>query len=214
MTARQREKMVVIALDQGHLALEGVFVAAASDVAGGAVLAPPHPLYGGSMESPVLNELAYACEQAGIASLRFNWRGVGGSAGESSGEAADADADYRAAAAYLEETVPGPVVACGYSFGAAAALRVGAVRPRIGRLILVSPPLALLDPPVLTGFAGPALVVAGEYDAFAPPAALEAIVSSAPRARLEVVPEADHFYLTGLAAIGRAATAWLRETGS
>jgi alpha/beta superfamily hydrolase len=214
VTARQREKVVVIALDQGRFALEGIFVAAPSDTAGGAVLAPPHPLYGGSMESPVLNELAYACEEAGIASLRFNWRGVGASAGEPSGEAADADADYRAATAYLEETVPGPMVACGYSFGAAAALRVGVARPRIARLMLVSPPLALLDPPALTGFAGPALVVAGENDAFAPPAGLEGIVTSAPRARLEVVPEADHFFLTGLAAIGRTAAAWLRETGS
>jgi alpha/beta superfamily hydrolase len=165
------------------------------------------------MDSPVVSELAYACEKVGIASLRFNWRGVGGSAGEPSGEVADADADYRATLSYLEETVPGPVVACGYSFGAAAALRVAVARPRVARLILVSPPLALLDGTALTRFAGPALLMTGENDAFAPPAGLEQILSSVPRARLEVLPEADHFFMLGLAELGRAASAWLEETG-
>jgi hypothetical protein len=204
---------VAIALAEGRLALDGIFAAAPTRSAGGAVIAPPHPLYGGSMDSPVVSELAYACEKVGIASLRFNWRGVGGSAGEPSGEVADADADYRATLSYLEETVPGPVVACGYSFGAAAALRVAVARPRVARLILVSPPLALLDGTALTRFAGPALLMTGENDAFAPPAGLEQILSSVPRARLEVLPEADHFFMLGLAELGRAASAWLEETG-
>jgi alpha/beta superfamily hydrolase len=213
MTARKLEKAVAIALGEGRFALDGIFAGAPSLTGGGAVIAPPHPLYGGSMDSPVVSELAYACEKIGIASLRFNWRGVGGSAGAPSGEVADADADYRATLAHLEETVPGPVLACGYSFGAAAALRVAVTRPRVTRLILVSPPLALLDPAALTRFAGPALVITGENDAFAPPAGLEQILTSAPRARLEVVPEADHFFMVGLVEIGRAASAWLEETG-
>jgi alpha/beta superfamily hydrolase len=213
MTARKLEKAVAIALGEGRFALDGIFAGAPSLTGGGAVIAPPHPLYGGSMDSPVVSELAYACEKIGIASLRFNWRGVGGSAGAPSGEVADADADYRATLAHLEETVPGPVLACGYSFGAAAALRVAVTRPRVTRLILVSPPLALLDPAALTRFAGPALVITGENDAFAPPAGLEQILTSAPRARLEVVREADHFFMVGLVEIGRAASAWLEETG-
>ena len=75
MKGRLQERMVTVARrDDAAETLEGIFLAAAPGVARGAVLAPPHPLYGGSLESPVLTELAYACTQLGVASLRFNWR--------------------------------------------------------------------------------------------------------------------------------------------
>ena len=105
MTPKPGEQGVVIALGDGTVALEGIYLAGDGPDAGGAVIAAPHPLYGGSMESPVVNEIAYACGRAGLASLCFNWRGVGASAGEPSGEAADADADYAAAALHLARTV-------------------------------------------------------------------------------------------------------------
>ena len=101
MRTRQEERMVAIALPEGG-SLEGIFIAGAPGSNQGAVIAPPHPLYGGSIESPVLNEIAYACGKAGLASMRFNWRGVGASTGTPSGEAADADADYRAALVHME----------------------------------------------------------------------------------------------------------------
>jgi alpha/beta superfamily hydrolase len=211
MTARQLEKSVAIAMKGGDAALEGIFVAGAAG--DGAVIAPPHPLYGGSMESPVVTELAFACEKAGIASLRFNWRGVGASAGRPSGEAADADADTEAAVAYLEETVAGRVAACGYSFGAAAALRVAGGHPRVDRLVLVSPPPALVDADRLAAFSGRILVVSGGADGFAPVVEVERLVAAARHGRLELVPEADHFFGLGLAAIGRVAGAWLAEGG-
>src|SRR5262245_4957545 len=89
------ERMVTIARSDAEAeTLEGVFQAGAGDTSCGVLLAPPHPLYGGSLESPVLSELAWAAAQAGCASLRFNWRGIGASAGAPSGEAVDADADY------------------------------------------------------------------------------------------------------------------------
>ena len=53
------------------------------------------------MQSPVVNEIAYACQKAGIASLRFDWRGVGASAGEPSGSAGDADRGLRRGAASI-----------------------------------------------------------------------------------------------------------------
>ena len=94
----QDERAIAIAAPGGtSLALEGIFVAGLDDDAVGVVIAAPHPLYGGSMDSPAVNEIAYAAGKAGLASLRFNWRGVGASAGAISGEADDADADYRAA---------------------------------------------------------------------------------------------------------------------
>ena len=102
------ERMVTIApAGEGEI-LEGLFLSGKS--AGGVVMAPPHPLYGGSMDSPVVNEVAHAAGKHELASLRFNWRGVGASAGERSGEAEHADADYRAALTHLSETVAGGLV--------------------------------------------------------------------------------------------------------
>jgi alpha/beta superfamily hydrolase len=207
---RPDERAIAIAREGATLALDGVFLAAAqSPATDGAVIAPPHPLYGGSMHSPVVNEIAYACQRAGIASLRFDWRGIGASAGAPSGRAEHADEDFAAALDHLEETVNGELLACGYSFGAAAALRAVAGRPRVTRLVLVSPPPALLDPAALARFAGRTLVVTGQADAIAPAAALTGLAARARRARFAAVPEADHFFGAGLAELGRELSAWL-----
>ena len=206
---RQEEKPITIQVPESEVVLDGIFIRGEGEEPAGAVLAPPHPLYGGSMTSPVLGELAYACKRAEYASIRFDWRGVGGSAGTPSGEPADADADYRAALAYLEETVPGPLLAAGYSFGAVAAVRAARLRPRVRRLLLVAPPLDHLDREALAAFRGSALLVAGECDALCPADALEALAGEGPRRRVERVAEADHFFVSGLSALGRIASEWL-----
>jgi alpha/beta superfamily hydrolase len=189
--------------------LEGIYLAAAPGVERGAVLAPPHPLYGGSLESPVLTELAWACTKAGLASLRFNWRGVGASAGEPSGRAADADADYGSALDHLAETVAGPLLAGGYSFGSAAALRAARASARVERLLLVAPPPALVEPAAIAGSGRRTLVLVGEYDTIAPARELAVACERAPQVELHVVPHADHFFVEGLAEIARLAAAWL-----
>src|SRR5262249_18941108 len=106
----------------------------------------------------------------------------------------------------------GPLVVCGYSFGAAAALRAAARSPRVRRAILVAPPPALLAG---DAFAAPrrALVVTGDADGFAPPAALEPLLAGAPGAALHVVAGADHFFGVGLAEIGRVAAGGLGGRG-
>ncbi len=199
----------MIPLGEADLALEGIYLSGSQDDGRGALVAPPHPLYGGSMDSPVVNEVAYACERCGIASLRFNWRGVGASAGTPSGETAHAEADYGAALAHLGETVPGAIIGCGYSFGAIAALGCAVRRPRVFRLVLVAPPLAALDRAVLEAFKGRLLVIAAEQDGLAPPAGLESALAALDSAELVVVPEADHFFAAGLARVGRAICDWL-----
>ena len=189
--------------------LEGIFIAGAADSDRGAVVAPPHPLFGGSIESPVLSEIAYACTRAGIASLRFNWRGVGASSGVASGDAADADSDYRAALVHMGETVGGPLVACGYSFGAAAAVRVAVDEPRVERLVLVAPPPAMLPPDALARLARPVLVLVGECDSLVGEAPLRVLAVTAAGVQLEVIPMADHFFGAGLADVSRLAASWL-----
>ena len=203
------QRSVTIPVPGSLLALEGIYVPGRGGAPGGAVIAPPHPLYGGSMHSPVVDEVAYACRAAGLATLAFNWRGVGASAGEVSGESADADDDYAAALEHLQETVPGPLIAAGYSFGSAAAVRTAQRHPRVRRLVLVAPPPALVDTALLHAFGGPALLITGTEDAFAPHADLAAWTENDPDLQLEIVPDADHFFATGLPSISRTLRSWL-----
>jgi hypothetical protein len=51
--------------------------------------------------------------------------------------------------------------------------------------------------------------VTGERDGYAPPAALESLRAQAPRCALEVIPEADHFFQTGLSGVSRSGAGWL-----
>src|SRR4029453_2740548 len=113
MSPRQDEHMIAIALrapEEG--VLEGVNQAGRAGNPQGSGIPPPHPLYGGGMDSPLGNEIAWASARAGIAAVRFNWRGVGASTGCASGDARDADADYNAALAHMAETAAGKIVAC------------------------------------------------------------------------------------------------------
>jgi hypothetical protein len=208
--ARREERAVTIPLPGGEgRALDALYVAPdpALEEPGGAVIAPPHPLYGGSMDSPVVNELSYAFAKAGLATLRFDWRGVGASAGRPSGELAHAREDYAAALAQLGESVSGRLVAAGYSFGAAAAAL--AADPRVRTLLLVAPPPALLDEGALAARLLDVWIVTGEHDAIAPAGPLRALAEKLPRGRFALVDEADHFFAAGLADLGKVVTRWL-----
>jgi alpha/beta superfamily hydrolase len=191
-------------------ALEGLFCTGESAEMGGAVVAPAHPLYGGSIELPVVSELTYTCEKAGVASLRFNWRGVGASAGRPSGDMDEGVEDYHAALDFLEETVSPPLIAAGYSFGAAIAI-AASDRVTVRRLILVAPPPVMLNLEMLRSFKGKVFIAVGENDALAPPSELEKIAEGLENARLRVLDETDHFFMTGtgLSDLRREVSAWL-----
>lgn len=208
MSRAPLEQAVPVSGRAGQPALDAIYLGD-PEMQVGALVAPPHPLYGGSMDNPVVSEVSFAASKAGLATLRFDWRGVGGSAGTPSAEVEDADADYAAALEHLAETVEGPLVACGYSFGAAAALRAATTTPRVRRLVLIAPPPALCDPEALVGFAGPVLAVAGARDAIAPAHGVEAMLARAPKGDVVILPDADHFFGAGLEALGRSVTEFL-----
>lgn len=215
MSPRVFERPAAIAMggamgEQGH-ALEGLFTPVDSEHPAGAVIAPPHPLYGGSMDSPVVTEIAHACSKAGLVSLRFNWRGAGASAGELSEAVEKADEDYLASIRFLEESAEGDLVACGYSFGAAVAARMIGFSTRVRRLLLVAPLPAMLDPATLSDFTGGVFVAVGGQDQIADARDLEKLGKGLRRSRFVVIPEADHFFMRGLAELGAAATDWLSE---
>jgi alpha/beta superfamily hydrolase len=204
-----QDKMAAIPLGDAGESLEGVFLAGAPGDDRGAVIAPPHPLYGGSLESPVVAEIAFACHRAGIATLRFNWRGVGASAGAPSGDESDADADYAAALEHLAASVPGALLACGYSFGSAAAVRAAERSPRVRRLVLVAPPPQLIAPARIAALKARTLIVTGAEDSFVPVPALQSALAGAANVSLRALPGVDHFFGSGLGALGREVNEWL-----
>ena len=189
-----KEQATAIVVPDEELVLEGVWQAGSH---GGAVIAPPHPEFGGSLENPVVNEIAYGLHKVDTPSLRFNWRGVGGSQGRATAAPEAADADYRAALEHVVATTGSPIVACGYSFGAVAALRAAEHDPRVGRLILVAPPVAMLGSIALERLERRLHVIVGGNDEFAPAAELSDRLAPLPNGRLEVLPGIDHFFMSG-----------------
>jgi alpha/beta superfamily hydrolase len=157
-----------------------------------AVVAPPHPLYGGSIGNPVVRALESALQGHGLGTLAFNFRGTGASTGQPSGDLSDALTDYVAAARSAGDAQLAWL--SGYSFGSCAAL-AAAIELKVERVLMVGPPLALLEPQLLPRFSGELHVVVGSEDDYAPLAALRETFAAAHTVRIEVVEGADHFFL-------------------
>jgi len=159
-----------------------------------AVVCHPHPLHGGTLDNKVVATLARALNICGIPSLRFNFRGVGGSAGgydEGRGESADADA----VAAWGAARFPGRrLVVAGFSFGAVVALRLNQLRS-VSRTITVAPPVGRFGLAELPTPAAPWLLVQGDADDVVDPQQVFAWADAAnPKPRLIVMPGVGHFF--------------------
>jgi hypothetical protein len=159
-----------------------------------AAVCHPHPLYGGDMNNYVVVAVCQALAEVGIASLRFNFRGVGRSEGEY-GDGLGERADAAAALVYLRQLVavdPDKVSIVGYSFGAAVALT--AADERVAAVAAISPPSLGQGVPDLA-VRCPTLLIAGEQDEIAPPASLSALATTiGPHCQMRVVRGADHFW--------------------
>jgi alpha/beta superfamily hydrolase len=198
-----KDRGVTISVPGEQIVLEGVWQGGFDRAA---LIAPPHPEFGGSLDNPVVTELAYGLYKASWSSLRFNWRGVGASQGTATGDLEAADADFSAALRHLVETVEAPVLGAGYSFGAATAIRIALRDPRVRDLLLVAPPASMVQTLPLHELRGELNVVSGSEDLFSPPEVLSEILSPLPNARLEVITGADHFFAVhGLADISEFA---------
>jgi alpha/beta superfamily hydrolase len=175
-------------------ALEAIVEDAATAGSSYAIVCHPHPLFGGTMDNKVVTTLARALHETGIPTVRFNFRGVGASAGtfdQGVGETADADA----VAAWGSERWPDrTLVIAGFSFGAYVALRLAQQRvPR--HLITVAPAIQRFDASGLAVPRAPWLVVQGDADDMVDPAAVIDWVNGLdPKPRLVVLPGVGHFF--------------------
>lgn len=180
---------------------------------GGGVIAAPHPLYGGRMTDPVVSEIAQAMHRRGVPTLRFDWCGVGGSSGLPTDAVEVGMQDLQAAVDYVAQTVDGPLLLAGYSFGAALALRQAPLHDRVRGVLMVAPPASLLEEIDLEAWEGPLLVVVGSRDPVAPPEDLFRLLRGLGSAELRVIDGADHFFAGSLGSLAEVLDiAWLQRT--
>jgi alpha/beta superfamily hydrolase len=176
------------------LTLEGVLHQPASAPFPAAVVCHPHPLFGGDMSNSVVVAVCQALTNAGIASLRFNYRGVGRSEGKY-GDGLGERTDAAAALAYLRglaDVDQGKVGIVGYSFGATVALT--AADERVAAAAAISTPSFSQGIPALA-IRCPTLLISGEQDEIAPSASLAGLARTiGPQCQVTVVPGADHFW--------------------
>jgi hypothetical protein len=182
-------------------ALEGLWKEAAGLRRGSAVFAHPHPLHGGSLHNKVVYRAARSLARAGYDTLRFNFRGVGLSEGRYDAGRGEVD-DFRAALDEAERTAGRPLLAGGFSFGSAVALKAAAGDPRVEALLLLGLPLATESGRTLPQPEVPGLFVTGSDDTFGPPEDLVKFVRAPHRA--VILPGADHFFEGQLDPLGEA----------
>ena len=175
--------------------LEGITACPDKETRGAvAVILHPHPLYGGTLNNKVVHYLSRTCNQLGIPSLRFNFRGVGESRGiydDGRGETEDC----LAVLDWVQERRPGfDIWLAGFSFGAYVAYRSVHRHPRISRLLTVAPPVNLFDFKVLTAPSCPWTLIQGELDELVPAASVENWVDTLPVQPRKILLPADHFF--------------------
>ena len=160
----------------------------------GIIVTHPHPLYGGDMYNPVVETIVETFNDHGFSTLRFNFRGVGGSQGnydDGIGELRDV---YNAFT-FLTESGIHNIYIAGYSFGAWVNAHISHEVANYAEMIMVSPPVAVMDFTFCQKILGLKLVVSGSRDEIAP---AEQIKKAVPTwnsdTTVKIIPDADHFY--------------------
>jgi alpha/beta superfamily hydrolase len=169
------------------------------------VFAHPLPIEGGTMHTKVVFQSAKALARTGCAVLRFNFRGVGRSAGvwdEGRGE----QDDYRAALDFATARYPGlQMWAAGFSFGSHVAMTVGAEDDRVCALIGIAPPVNKYDFAAAQASAKPKFIVHGIEDELIPLSLVRQLYAKMidPKELVEI-DRANHLFEGQAAEVGEA----------
>jgi uncharacterized protein len=160
-----------------------------------AVFGHPHPLHGGTMHTKALYQAAKAMPRIGVAALRFNFRGVGRSAGTFDAGGGEKE-DFKAAIEFVNERFPDvPVWAAGMSFGSWIAMTVGAQDSRVSLLLGIAPPVDRYDFDVLRTCNLPKFIVHGEEDELISIKEIRRFYSQIPEPKeLVTIEFADHLF--------------------
>ena len=178
--------------------LEAILNTGAPDAPFAALIAHPHPLFGGTMHNKVVYNTMKAFSHFGLPVLRFNFRGAGLSEGTHDEGRGEID-DVRAALDYLVRLTGLPVIFAGFSFGSHVGLRACCGDPRVAGLIGLGLPVRAANRnytyEFLAGCTQPKLFVSGDHDEFSPADVLAGYLATAPPpVNTAIVEGADHFF--------------------
>ena len=195
--------------------LEALLNIGAENAEYAAVVAHPHPLFGGTMHNKVVFHAMKALNAFGFPVLRFNFRGVGTSTGEHDYGRGEID-DVRTAVEWMKREYDLPLIFAGFSFGAATGLRAVCGDRGVAGIAALGLPLnadgRTYDYSLLTKCTQPKLFLSGDHDEFADPSALRRTVDSAAEPkRFVLVPNADHFFTGRLDETRAALENWVED---
>lgn len=164
-----------------------------------AVVCHPHPLYGGTMHNKVVYRIARGLRRAGTVVLRFNFRGVGASAGEHAHMAGEIE-DARAALDYLRGRYPDlPYALAGFSFGSRAIMTLGCGLGAPEFLLAAGFSTRMGSWDFLSQCAVPKIFIHSTHDEFGPRADFERLYAGvAQPKRLIWIEAVDHFFAGAL----------------
>lgn len=197
--------------------IEGSYHSSATPNAPIALILHPHPVYGGTMNNPVVKHIAQVFQKQDFSVLRFNFRGVGRSIGEFDngiGELSDA----AAALDWLQqfnENAPQCWIA-GFSFGAWISMQLLMRRPEISGFITVSPPANMYDFAFLAPCPASGTIVHGTADQVVDQESVEKLVQKlSSQKNIEVdyakIKGASHFYENHLEQLGKHVNKYLAK---
>ena len=178
-----------------HGQLEAILKEPAGERRGVALVCHPHPLGGGTMHNKVVFRVAAGLVDAGLTTLRFNFRGVGSSTGVHN-EIEGGVEDVRDALDYLTREYPGEdITLAGFSFGSRTALEVGYNDDHVARLISIGTPIEKYnDYEFLVPVTKPILFVHGDRDEFCSVASLRSLTDRIPHADVRIFENSGHFF--------------------
>jgi alpha/beta superfamily hydrolase len=177
-----------------------------------AVVCHPHPLFGGTMTNKVAHTLARTFNDTGAVAVRFNFRGVGKSAGTHDDGQGETD-DVITMVQWAGSRWPSAEIwLAGFSFGAAMALRASlraTPAQRVVRLVTVAPALRWLTQ-VHAGPPCPWLIVQGDRDELVDAQAVQQWAAALPQSpQVAILPGAEHFFHGRLNELRNAVHTWL-----
>jgi len=196
--------------------LEALLNSGSATATHAALVAHPHPVYGGTLHNKVVFHAMKALNGFGFPVLRFNFRGAGLSHGEHAHGHGEVD-DVGTALDWLDQEFRLPLVFAGFSFGAAVGLHAACPDSRVKAVVSLGTPISPVDDrsydySFLGSCTKPKLFVSGSRDQFASKAKLEALVAPLPEPkRLVIIEAADHFFAGRLREMMEAIEVWIKE---